>query len=249
MNKTQINVPVKKHLAGLYRASAILMVLGGIGGIILSRLSGMLYASGVPNDATGYLQLFSQHQMLAATDWSLWIAVDVTIVIPSIGLFFVLRKVNRNVALAGSVISVVYVVFDIVVTELNSLKLVSLSQSYVAAASSTVRSSVVAQATTIVNALPLMTFFSYTIGAVGWILWSVLMPKTFFRKTIAIFGVVVNIMGFLGGVANYAPALGIFAVFGALLTEVWFVVVGIKLLRNYRFADSGNVQSPELSKI
>jgi len=241
--KQESKASIEMSSKRLYYASAILMIIGGIGGLVLARLSGVLYASGVPSDTTGYLRLFAQHQMLAAADWTLWIAVDITIVLPSIGLYYILRNVNKTVALVGSAFSIAYIAFDIAVTELSSLKLVSLSQSYTVAANTAAKASVVSQATSIVNALPLMTFFSFTIGAVGWLLWSILMPKSFFRKTTAIFGVIVNVMGFLGGVAVYVPALGIFNVFGALLTALWFLLVGAQMLRH--ISRSTNVVSDQ----
>ena len=230
MNNNQKQTYEGKSGKGFYRISAILLIVAGIGGVVLSRLSGMLYASGVPSGTIGYLQLFSQHVTLANTDWTLWILVNITIILPSIAMYLVLRNVNKTVAVLGSAISIAYIVYDDLVTEASSLKLVSLSQSYTVATGAA-KASILSQATNIVNALPLMTFFSFTVGAVGWLLWSVLMPKTFFRRTTAVFGVIVNIMGILGGIAVWVSALGIFNVFGALLTALWFILVGAQLLR------------------
>jgi hypothetical protein len=222
---------------GLYRLSGILLVMSGAGGFVVYLLSARLYASGVPTDATGYLQLFSQHQLLAATDWGLWIFGDFWLLPVAIALYLVLRRINNSLALVGSILSIVYVLFDICVTELNSLTLVVLSQGYASATSDALRAPFVAAATYAVAALPIQTFFSFTIGAVGWLFWSLLMPKSFFGWATAIFGVIVNVMGIFGGVGALMPAsspfylLGLFTIFGALFTAVWFIVVGAQLYR------------------
>jgi hypothetical protein len=222
---------------GLYRLSGILLVGSGLGGLVVSRLSAHLYASGVPTDATGYLLLFSQQPLLAATDWSLWIFGDFWLLPVSIALYLVLRRINNSVALVGSILSMMYVVFDICVTELNSLTLVNLSQGYASATTDALRAPFVAAATYAVAALPVETFFSFTIGAVGWLFWSLLMPRTFFGRATAIFGVVVNVMGILGGVGALMPPsspfylLGLFTIFGAIFTAIWFMVIGVQLYR------------------
>jgi hypothetical protein len=222
---------------GLYRLGGVLLILSGIGGLFISPLlSARLYASGTPTDATGYLQLFSQHQLLAAADWSLWFVGGFLLILPSIAIYLVLRRVNNSLALVGSTLSLMYVIFDICVTELNSLTLVSLSQGYASATTDALRASYVAAATYGVAALPTQTFFSFTIGAVGWLFWSLLMPKSFFHKGSAIFGVIVNVMGILGGVGALVQGtpyylLGLFTIFGAPFTALWFILIGAQLYR------------------
>jgi hypothetical protein len=220
---------------GLIRLSGILFIISGVGGIIVSRLSGMLYASGTPTTAEGYLQLFSQHQLLAAADWGLWCGGFVLIP-ASIAMYLVLRRINNSLALVGSILSVMYVIFDICVTELNSLTLVSLSQGYASATTDALRAPYVAAATYGVAALPVQTFFSFTIGAVGWLFWSLIMWKGVFPRWTAIFGIIVNVMGILGGVGALVQGtpfylLGLFTIFGALFTAFWFIVIGAQLYR------------------
>jgi hypothetical protein len=222
---------------GLIRLGGILLILSGIGGTFISPLlSARLYASGTPTDATGYLQLFSQHQLLAILDWSFWLFGDFLLIPVSIAIYLALRRVNNSVALVGSILSIVYVLFDICVTELNSLTLVILSQGYANATTDALRASYLAAATYGVAALSTQTFFSFTIGAVGWLFWSLLMSRSFFGKGSAIFGVIVNVMGMLGGVGALVQGtpfylLGVFTILGAILTGVWFIVIGAQLYR------------------
>lgn len=219
------------------RAGGILLIASGLGGIVLARLSSLLYASGQPTDAVGYLQLFSQHQFLAPLDWLLWMGGDLWLIPVSMAVYLALRRVSKPMAMAGSILSIAYVIYDINVTELNSLHLVRLSQSYASATTDALRAVHVALAAPAVAALPLETFFSFTIGAVGWFLWSLIMAKSFFGKRSAAFGVIVNVMGILGGVGALVQGtplylLGLFTIFGALLTAVWFIVIGVQLYRH-----------------
>jgi hypothetical protein len=94
---------------------------------------------------------------------------------------------------------------------------------------------------------------SFTIGAVGWLFWSLLMPKSFFRKGSAIFGVIVNVMGILGGVGALVQGtsyylLGVFTVFGAIFTAIWFIVIGAQLYRYGSHLPVGTVNPLGLSK-
>ena len=221
---------------GFIRLSGILFLISGLGGFVVARLSGILYATGQPTTAVGYLQLFSQHQLLAAADWSLWMVGDFMLIPAAVGMYLVLRRSNNSVALVGAVLSVMYNVFDICVTELNSLALVGLSQGYASATTDALKAPYVAAATYGVAALPVQTFFSFTVGAVGWLLWSLLMWKGVFPRWVAVFGVIANVMGFLGGVGALVQGtpyylLGLFTIFGALFTAVWFIMIGILLYR------------------
>jgi Domain of unknown function (DUF4386) len=221
---------------GLIRLSGILFILSGVGGIVVSRLSGILYASGQPTTAEGYLQLFSQHQVLAAVDWGLWLGGGFVLIPASIAMYLVLRRINNSLALVGSILSVMYVIFDICVTEINSLTLVSLSQGYASATTDALRAPYIAAATYSVAALPVQTFFSFSIGAVGWLFWSLVMWKGVFPRWTAVFGIIVNAMGILGGVGALVQGtpfylLGLFTILGALFTAFWFIVIGAQLYR------------------
>jgi len=219
------------------RAGGVLLIAAGIIGLVLSRLSGLLYASGTPTSAAGYLQLFSQHQFLASLDWLLWIVGDLWLIPASIAVYLALRGTRRLVAVAGTVLSLGYVIFDTCVTELDSLRIVRLAQSYAGATTDQLRAVHVALASGSVAALPILTFLSFTIGAAGWLLWSLLMTKTFFGRWSAVFGVIVNVMGILGGVGAIVQGtplylLGLFTIFGAIFTALWFILIGTQLYRH-----------------
>jgi Domain of unknown function (DUF4386) len=201
-------------------------------------MASALYGAGYPGTPAAYLQLVSQHQLLAGSLWSLWIVGDFLLIPPTIALYLVLQKTNRTLALIGAVLSGFYIVYDVSVTELNSLTLVSLSQGYASAATDALKSAYVAAATYGYAALPLETVLSFGIGAVGWLLWSVVMlqGRTFPRRK-GIFGVIVNVIGIVGAAAPVIPAsftLGLLQFLAIPLSGIWFIMIGISL---YRYDD------------
>ena len=219
---------------GFYRTSGILTILVGALGIAMSRLGGMLYNSGYPSTPTAYLQLISQNQSLANGLWSLWILTDFLLIAPSLALFLVLRRYNRTLALMGTVLSLFYIFYDVCVTELNSLTLASLANGYANAASDTARASFVGAATYGYYALPLQTVLSFGIGSAGWLLWSLIMSKSVFRRTTAVFGAVVNVVGVAGAAAPVIPSsalLGFFQFIAPPLIGLWFIFLGAQLYR------------------
>jgi hypothetical protein len=222
---------------GLYRVSGVLAVIVGTLSFVLMLGGGTLYKSGYPSNPTAYLQLVSQHQALANGLWSLWILSDFLIIAPTVALYLILRHYNRTLALVGTLIAGLYIFYDISVTELNSLTLVSLSQGYASATTDALRASYVAAATYGYTALPLQTVLSFAVGSVGWLLWCVPMAKSFFRRPIAVFGGIVNVIGIIGAVApvvggpSQSSILGWFQFLAPPLIGVWFIIIGFKLYR------------------
>ncbi|HVM70429.1 MAG TPA: DUF4386 family protein [Anaerolineales bacterium] len=219
----------------LYLASGILLILTPILSFVVAYMGRILYTPSYPSDPASYLQLISQRQGLATASWIIWIIADFLLLLPSVALYILLHRYNRTLALLGSLISIFYIIYDVSVTELNSLTLVSLGHAYAAATNETLQSSFAAAATYGYYALPLQTVLSYAIGSIGWILWCVPMTKSFFGRWTAIFGVIVNITGILGAAYPLIPTsffLGLCQFMCVRLIAVWFFIMGVQLLRH-----------------
>jgi hypothetical protein len=217
---------------GLYRVGGILTIVWGAGGFISMLGGATLYKSGYPSSPESYLQLVSQHQALANGLWIIWMLGGFTFIAPTAAIYLALRRHNQTLALLGALLSVFYIFYDVSVTELNSLTLVSLSQGYAGATTDALRASYVAAATYGYDALPLQTVLSYGVGAVAWLLWSVAMAKSVFGQRTAIFGVIVNAIGIAGAASPVVPssyALGLLSFFTPPLTSLWAIVVGFQL--------------------
>jgi len=214
-----------------------------------------LYGSGYPSNSTAYLQLVSQHQEQAYRLWTLWIFSDFLGIAPTVAAYLILRHYNRTLALLGSVIAGLYIFYDISVTELNSLTLVSLSQGYATATSDALRASYVAAATYGYAALPLQTVLSFGIGSLGYLLWCVPMAKSLIGRRIAVFGVVVNLVGIVGaaapvtGGAAQSSTLGLFQFLAPPLIGLWIIFVGIKIYRHSREFAEMDGTSPSTARV
>jgi len=220
---------------GLYRVGGVLSVITGISGLLATLGGATLYKSGYPSNATAYLQLVAQHQGLANGLWSLWIIGDLLGIAPTVALYLVLRRYNRTYALLGSLIAGLYLFYDMSVTELNSLTLVSLSQGYASATTDALRASYVAAATYGYAALPLQTVLSFGIGSVGWLLWCIPMAKSVFGPRTAFYGAIVNVIGIVGAFAPIVPSsfiLGILQFLAPPTIGIWFIVIGFQLYRH-----------------
>jgi hypothetical protein len=222
---------------GFYFASAALLLLTATIWFVVSRSAAALYAQGYPGDPAAYLQLVSQHQLLAACTWALWIVADFLLIAPTVAMYLLLRREHRTLALLGSALAMFFNVYDICVTELNSLTLVALSQAYAGAGSDAARAALLGAAAYGYHALPIQTVLSFSTGSLGYLLWCIAMPGSIFPRWTAIFGAVVSIMGIAGSASPLIPSsfvLGLFQYLCVPLMALWFVVVGVQLYRHTR---------------
>jgi hypothetical protein len=233
---------VSRSWKGLYRTSGILLIITAVVWTIVSWTAKILYSSGYPGDPAAYLQLISQHQGLASITWSLWIVADFLLIAPTIALYIVLQRYNRTLALLGSMFAMFFNIYDVCVTELNSLTLVSLAQGYANAGTEVARASFVAAASYGYYALPLQTVLSFAIGSFGYLLWCIPMFRSIFHRWTAIFGAVWSTVGIIGSAAPLFPSsatLGLFQSLCVPAVGLWFVFVGVQLFRygNHVLAD------------
>jgi hypothetical protein len=224
--------------SGLYRLGGFLLGLAGIAATAAYYMAGRLYSSGMPSTATAYLQVISRQQGLANSVWSLWIFLDFLLIAPSVALYLVLRRDNRVLALLGSLLSLFYVFYDVSVTELNSLTLVSLAHGYASATTAALQSSYVTAASYGYAALPLQTVLSFGIGSLGYLLWGIAMLRgQIFPRWTAIMGIVMGAVGIVGAAAPVASGSAVLAVFQGLAIPymgLWFIIVGVRLRRHGR---------------
>ena len=225
--------------SGLYRLSGILLIITAVVWTIVSRTANLLYASGYPSDPASYLQLISLHQRLASFTWSLWIVSDFLLIAPTIALYIILQKYSKTLALLGSGFAMFFNIYDICVTELNSLTLVSLSHGYGSASNEALRASFVAAASYGYYALPIQTVLSFAIGTFGYLLWCIPMFKSSFRRGTAIYGIMVMVIALIGSLAPVFPSstiLGLCQFISVPACALWFILVGVQLYRQGRYA-------------
>jgi hypothetical protein len=221
---------------GLYRLSGVLLIINAMLSLYAAYTGRILYASGYPSNPEAYLQLVSQHQQLAAFTWALWIVIDILPFPIIFAMCLILQRYNKILATLGSLVAIFYAIYDVAVTELNSLTLVSLSHGYALASSEAIKASFVAAASYGYYALPLQTVLSFAIGPIAYLLWCVPMAKSFFGRWLAIFGAIVSIIGLLGSAAPLIPSsyfLGLCQFICVRLIAIWTIFLGVQL---YRYA-------------
>jgi hypothetical protein len=220
----------------LYRLGGFLLGLAGIAAIAASYMASRLYPAGIPSTPAAYLDLISRNQALANSLWSLWIVLDFLLIAPTVALYLVLRRDNHLLVLLGALLSMFFIFYDVSVTELNSLTLVSLSNGYASATTALLKGPYVAAATYGYTALPLQTVLSFAIGSLGYLLWSVAMLQgRIFPKWAAILGIVMGVTGVVGAAAPLVSGsivLGVCQYLAIPLMGLWFLIIGV-LLRRY----------------
>jgi hypothetical protein len=228
-----------RNWAGLYRLSGIMLILTAVIWTVVSWTAQRLYSSGYPADPAAYLQLIAQHQTLAAVTWSLWIVADFLLIAPTVALYIILARYNRTLALLGSLFSMFFNIYDVSVTELNSLTLVSLAKGYAGATSAATQATFLGAAAYGYHALPIQTVLSFAIGTFGYLLWCVAMwqGKDIFPRWVAVFGTFWSVVGILGSLSPLIPSSAILGLCQYLCVPavgLWFVFVGVQLFRYVR---------------
>ena len=221
----------------LYKVAAYLLAAcGAIGfALFLTGAKVAQCASGATTPAASLLAV-SQHQALYAGDAALWIISDFFLIPVAVAAFLVLRPINRSAALMGSALVLFYVVFDVCVTELNGLALISLSQSYASAGTAALQATFVSASAYGLAHIAAQQVFSWGIGAVGQLIWSIVMWKSFFGRGVAGLGIIANVLPILGAAAPVAPLL-VFELAQLLALPVgaiWAIAVGVQLYRHTR---------------
>lgn len=161
---------------------------------------------------------------------------DIIFVPITVAFYIILKPATKNLAVGGAILTLAFCIYDPLVSELQSLRLVSYSQAYMIATTESSKASVITNATGIVNALPLMTFISYFL-TIGPLLFAIAMLKTnSFRRGTAVFGIVTNMMAVIGafnalGVSS--TIIGLFFLVSVPAVALWFIIVGGQMLRHY----------------
>jgi hypothetical protein len=220
---------------GLYRTSAVMLIVTAVLWTIVTWAARSLYASGYPADPAGYLQLIAQHQGLANITWVLWIVADILLIAPTVALYIILAGYNKTMALLGSMLSMFFNIYDISVTEMNSLTLVRLSHEYAGATTETAQT-LVAAAAYGYHALPLQTVLSFAIGSLGYVLWCIPMwrARNIFPRWMVFFGAFWSLTGVIGAAAPLVPTstfLGLCQSLCVPMVALWFVLIAVQLLR------------------
>jgi len=209
---------------------------GGVSALVLAILYiviTVLYTLGgaLPVGAEAWLQHLSGH----TTEW--WAILVLSVItdflfLPVAWSFYIaLKGIQKNVALAGACLLVLFVVLDLAITWPNYAALIGFSGEYAAAGAG--QAAIVTSAAYAHEVLSSQLFGVYTIlvPAIGIFALGMAMLKSVFNKVTAYLGIITGVAGVVSVFGPFLIAdLGMVAVITSVLTLVWLLFAGFRLL-------------------
>jgi hypothetical protein len=216
----------------LYRAAGTAAVVLAVLYVVITAL--YVTASPVPTEPEARLTYLAEHQ---PSWWAIvWLSVftDLLYVPVAAALYVALGSLNRNAVLTGAGLLVLFVILDLAITWPNYAALISLSADYAAASGDTQRAALVATAThpAVILDSSLLAAYIILVPGLGVLAIGLVMLRSTMGRTAAYLGIATGLAGIAAvvGAVVYEP-LGTLAVLAAVLTLVWFAIVGLRLLR------------------
>lgn len=224
--------PIDPKGSELYRVGGISAVVFGIAYIIII----VLYVPvGRPTGVEPWLASTSAN---AATWWGiLWLSVltDFLLVPVSLALYTTLKKVDRNAMRAATAFVGMFVVLDLALTWTNIGALITFGGEYAIAANDA-RRAVIATAAVypaaIVESNLIFVYNSLTL-AIGILLTGFVMRRASFGRITAYVGILTGILAIVAVASSFVSASvsGITIILASMLTTLWYLMVGVQLVR------------------
>ena len=230
-----VSYPVDPDAKGLHRVggtSAVVLFLSYIAITVLFVLAGPR-----PSGAQDWLLYVGRNRAAWWAILALSVLTDFLFLPIALSLYHALRHVNRNLVLAGAGLIASFVVLDLAVTWPNYAGLIALSRGFAADTDSAVRAASLgaAQYATSVLASPLFSTYAILLPSVGILLVGVVMLHGEFGKVAAYVGIGTGIVGTIAVVGGFfTDALAVLSIIASVLTTVWALLVGIRLLQSSR---------------
>ena len=231
MEKLTVN-SVSSNVKRLYLVGGVSAILLGMSYIFITVLYAL--SGALPSESEEWLKHISLYIMEWRTILVISVLTDFLFILVVWSLYVALKEVNRNAILAGTGFVGLFVVLDLAVTWPNYSSLINLSCKYAVATNDTQRIAFVAAANYAVGVLSSKLFAVYAIlvPAIGILIIGFVMIKGTFGKVTGYLGVVTGILGIISVVGSFLIAtLGMTTIITSVLTTLWVLFVGYKLLR------------------
>lgn len=215
-----------RHL-NWYRGGGIAFVLVGVCYLVSLVLTFMIPASS--GSAASYLQATSSKVGVVSLLWVTYMVSDVVLIPALFGLYYLLRRETTGLLKIGLALVGGYLVFDLAVTEPNWLALASLAHSYGAGAPAAQASSVAA-AQYGLALVPYLNALSFGISGLGFLLICIVMFRSAFRRSTAVFGMAVMALSMLAAISWFVPTISFVTIAVLFGFAVWCVAVGTQLI-------------------
>lgn len=222
-------------MRNLYRVGGASAILLGISYLVITVL--YAFSGALPDGAEEWVGHISGH----ITEWwailGLSVLTDFLFIPVMWALYLSLKDINKNAMLAGAGLVVLFVLLDLAVTWPNYSSLITLSGNYAAAMDDTQRTALAAAANYASGVLSSGLFGVYAIlvPSLGILIIGLVMLKGVFGKAMGFLGVATGILGIISVAGPiFIDALGMTAILTSILTTVWVLLAGYKLLRQIK---------------
>jgi hypothetical protein len=209
--------------------SAVALALSYIAITVLYVIGGAL-----PDDAAERLRHFADHTTAWWAILALSVATDLLFLPVMWSLYALLQDVNRNAMLAGTGLVGLFVALDLAVTWPSYSARITLGDRYVAASDDAQRAVLLGAATYAVEVLSSGLFGVYAIlvPAAGlFVIGLVMLKGGGFGKVTAYLGMATGVLGVISVAGPLVmDAAGTAAILTSILTTLWVLLVGYKLL-------------------
>jgi hypothetical protein len=225
---------VDSSWSGAFRAGGMCLFACGVIFLLVAAFSVVLGAA--PTGGEDYLRALAAHPQLARLTFGMYAVADVLLVPAILALFVALKGLGKNPILIAVGLMGFCAAFDLAVTEVNSLALVSVSEHVVAAAGPAQRAAYLAAAAVVLTIMPIATFVSYFVSSAGLLLCGVIMLRGVFTKVTALLGIVAAAEGLAGAFYVVVPGLAVFLTPALVAYGLWGITGGARLTRLGRAA-------------
>jgi hypothetical protein len=176
------------------------------------------------------------------------VLTDVLFLLVSVALSEALRSINRTAALIGPGLLALFAILDLAVTWPNFAALIVLSGDYAAAANDTQRAASIAAAgyPAAVLASGLFPVYAILVPALGILVIGLATRRDVFGTAASSLGVLTGVLGIVAVAGPYLwSPLGAVVILTSVLTTIWVIVIGLRLLRLGRRRPGTGSVSPD----
>ena len=186
-------------------------------------------ASPPPSTVIGWFTLFQNNRLVGLIDLDLLLVADNVLLVPIfLALYVILRRTSESFLAIAIALAFLGIAFFIVSNP--AFEMLSLSNQYAAATTDMQRSTILAAGQAMLATWQGTAFqVGYVLGSVaGIVIGAVMLLSSIFGKVTAY----MLILGNAVGLGLYVPIIGIYiSVFSVLFLEVWYILVGRRLLQ------------------
>jgi hypothetical protein len=191
------------------------------------------YLGAPPGNNQAFLQALASNPVQAQVAYWLFLFADIAFIPGIIGLYFSLKGINKNAMLIATALLAFFYILDLVISELNTLVLITLTQSYAATTNEVLRAAYQGAEAWGLATLPIGTFFSWFGPSTAYVIVTIVMLKSTYGRNTALLGLIVNVLGIVCSIYFLHPILILTLIQTPVLIlyGIWLIATGRRLFK------------------